>query len=119
MEHCGFEPNPERTEGTFTKFSSLDDKVDGLQYFTTYVKFGIRRATYNAASEIRHRYITRDEGVSLVHRSDGEFPKKYHQDCLEFMGIDEEKFWKTIDSFRSPHLWLKDGNEWRLHHTVE
>ena len=119
MEHCGFKPNPERTEGTFTKFSSLDDKIDGLQYYTTYIKFGIGRATYDASGEIRHRYIDRDEGVALVHKYDGEFPKKYHDDCLKYMGIDEEKFWETIDRFRSPHLWKKEGNEWKLRHIVE
>ncbi len=118
MEHCGFQPNPVRTDGTFTKFCSLDDRIDGLQYYTTYVKFGIGRATYDASQEIRHRYVTREEGVALVKRFDGEFPKTYHQDCLTYMGIDEDQFWEAIDRFRSPHLWRKDGNEWKLRHQV-
>ncbi|HAW20653.1 MAG TPA: N-acetyl sugar amidotransferase [Flavobacteriales bacterium] len=118
MEHCDFQPNPERTEGTFTKFSGLDDKIDGLQFYSTYVKFGIGRATYDAAQEIRHRYISREEGVALVKRYDGEFPKKYHQECLDYMGIDEDTFWKTIDSYRSPHIWKKDGNEWIMRHEI-
>src|SRR3990170_8583851 len=41
QEHCGFEPNPERSEGTYTRFASLDDKLDGLHYFLGYAKFGI------------------------------------------------------------------------------
>lgn len=118
MENGGFLPNPERTEGTFTKFAGLDDKIDGLQFYATYIKFGIGRASYDAAHEIRHQFITRDEGVALARRYDGEFPKKYHQDCLDYMGIDEETFWKTIDSYRSPHLWRKDGNDWVLRHVV-
>lgn len=118
MEHCGFQPNPERTEGTFTKFASLDDKIDGLQYYTTWIKFGVGRASYDASGEIRHRYIDRDEGVALVHKFDGEFPKKYHQDCLEYMGIDEKAFWDAIDRFRSPHLWKNEWNEWKLRHIV-
>ena len=31
-----------------------------------HIKFGIGRATYDAAQEIRNDKITRDEGVSLV-----------------------------------------------------
>jgi len=118
MEHGGFELNPERSEGTFTKFSGLDGKIDGLQYYSTYIKFGIGRAAYDAAQEIRHSYVTRDEGVALVKRYDGEFPKKCHQDCLEYMGINEDTFWKTIDSYRSPHIWKKDVNEWIMRHEI-
>jgi len=118
MENCGFEPNPERTDGTFTKFCGLDDKIDGLQYFTSYIKFGLGRASYDASQEIRHRYIDRDEGVALVHKFDGEFPRTFHQDCLEYMGIDEDAFWAAIDRFRSPHLWEKVQNEWKLKHRV-
>ena len=119
QEHCGFQPNPERTEGTYTKFASLDDKIDGLQYYTTHIKFGIGRATYDAAYDIRHRYIDRDEGVALVKRYDGEFPQKYFQDCLDYMEINEEQFYETLDNFRSPHLWMKEADEWKLRHTVK
>ena len=104
---------------TFTKFCGLDDKIDGLQYYTTYIKFGIGRATYDTAQEIRHQYIDRTEGVALVEKYDGEFPKKYHEEILDYMGIDEEVFWRTIDAYRSPHLWKKENNEWVLRHRVQ
>ena len=32
-ENTGFKPNPERNEGTYSKYASLDDKMDGFQYF--------------------------------------------------------------------------------------
>ena len=70
----GFMPNQERTEGTYSKYSSIDDKIDNFHFFTTYIKFGIGRATYDAAQEIRQK-ITRDEGVKLVNKFDHEFPK--------------------------------------------
>ena len=114
VENCGFKPNPVRTEGTYSKYASLDDKIDGFHYYTTFIKFGIGRATYDAAQEICNRHITREEGVALVRRFDGEFPKKYFKDFLDYIGIDEEQFWHLIDSFRTPHLWEKVANEWRL-----
>jgi len=119
IENFGFVPNPERTEGTFTKFCGLDDKIDGLQYYTTYIKFGIGRATYDSAQDIRHQYIDRDEGIALVRKFDGEFPKKYHEEILDYMSIDEDVFWRTLDAYRSPHLWQKQNNEWALRHQVQ
>ena len=118
VENTAFMPNPDRSEGTFSKYASLDDKMDGLHYFTTFIKFGIGRATYDAAQEIRNRHITREEGVALIRRYDGEFPAKYFKEFLDYVNIDEDRFWKTIDSYRSPHLWRKDGNAWMLCHRV-
>jgi len=118
VEHAGFEANTERTEGTYSKYNSIDDRMDGLHYFTTYIKFGIGRASYDAAQEIRNRHLTREEGVALVRRFDGEFPKKWFQENLEYMGISEARFWEVVDQFRSPHLWTKDGAQWRLRHQV-
>ncbi len=118
VENCGFTPNPERTEGTFSKYVGLDDRTDGFHFYTTFIKFGIGRATYECSQEIRNRHIDRDEGVALVRRYDGEFPARYFKDFLEYTGIDEDKFWKTIDGFRSPHMWTKDGNEWKTRHQV-
>ena len=54
VENTGFEANPERTPGTYSKYSSIDDKIDMFHYFTTLIKFGIGRATYDAAQEIRN-----------------------------------------------------------------
>ena len=43
VENTGFEANPVRTEGTYSKYNSLDDKVDGFFYFTRWIKFGVGR----------------------------------------------------------------------------
>lgn len=118
-DYTGFECNPDgRSEGTYTKFSSLDDKIDGLHYFTMFTKFGQGRATSDACRDIRDGLITREEGVSLVHKYDGEFPRKYFRECLEYMGISEERFWEVVNSARPPHLWEYTGEQWRLKHIV-
>jgi len=117
-EHTGFQANTERTEGTYSKYSSIDDRIDMFHYFTTLIKFGIGRATYDAAQEIRNGKITREEGVALVKRYDQEFPKKYFREFLEYIDISEHQFNDTVDKFRSPHLWIKNNGEWQLRHTV-
>ena len=41
------------------------------------MKFGIGHAMYDAAQEIRSGEITREEGVALVHRFDGEWLARF------------------------------------------
>lgn len=117
-EHTGFTPNGERSEGTYSKYASLDDSMDGFHYYLAYIKFGIGRATSDAAHEIRDGKITREEGCALVKRYDGEFPRKYFNDFLEYCNISQQDFVDVIDSWRSEHLWYKDGAEWKLRNAV-
>jgi N-acetyl sugar amidotransferase len=119
VENTGFQANPIRTEGTYSKYSSIDDKIDPFHYFTTLIKFGIGRCTYDAAQEVRNGKITREEAVYLVGKYDSEFPKIYFNEFLKYIDTSEIEFWNTVDKFRSPHLWGKDveGN-WKLRHNV-
>ncbi len=118
VENTSFTARPNRTEGTYSKYNSIDDKIDDLHYYTTYTKFGLGRATYDASQEIRNEHLTRDEGKALVKKFDGEFPSKYFSQVMEYLDIEEEYFFKVLDEFRSPHLWAKLNNEWKLRHTV-
>ncbi len=118
-DFCGLQPAPSRTEGSFSKYSSLDDKIDDLHYFTGFIKYGLGRCSYDTCQEIRDGKIERDEGVALVRRYDGEVPSRYFNDCLEYMGITKDQFWERIDSARPEHLWVKDEFlGWQLRHPV-
>lgn len=135
VEHGGFQASPERTPGTYSKYNSIDDRIDDFHYFTTYVKFGIGRATYDAAQEIRSGDITREEGVALVRRYDGEFPERFAEEIFRYLSVPEkefpvasrifeqpvmtrEYFMRLADQFRSPHLWKYENGRWKLRHTV-
>jgi N-acetyl sugar amidotransferase len=119
VENTGFKARPHRTQGTFSKYSGIDDKIDDLHFYTTFIKFGIGRATYDAAQEIRNRHLTREEGVALVNRFDGEFPDRYFDDVMKYIGMEPEYFHELCDKFRSPHLWGKDEEgKWKLRHNV-
>ena len=120
VKNTGFKTNPERTEGTYSKYASLDDRFDGYHYYLSYIKFGIGRCTSDAAHEIRDGKISRDEGIALVKKYDGEFPKKYFNEFLEYCDIDKKTFTNIIDSWRSDHIWYKDNkNEWKLKNIIE
>jgi hypothetical protein len=114
VENTGFKANPVRSEGTYSKYASLDDKIDGFHYYLAFIKFGLGRCTSDTAHEIRDEHLTREEGISLVRKYDGEFPVKYFKEFLEFCDISESYFWEVIDSWRSPHLWEKVEGNWQL-----
>ena len=135
VEKAKFEASPERTSGTYSKYNSIDDKVDDLHYYTTFVKFGIGRATYDAAQEIRSGDITREEGVALVKKFDGEYPKRFLPELLEYLSINKKEFPvankmfeepnisesyfnELCDSFRSPHIWYYRDNKWYLRKNI-
>ena len=135
VKHGGFQAAPERTPGTYSKYNSIDDKIDDFHYYTTHVKFGIGRATYDAAQEIRSGDITRDEGVSLVTRFDGEFPHRFASEIFEYLSLPEDQFpiasrmfeqpimdsdyfSNLTDSFRPPHLWAYIEGKWQLRNNV-
>jgi N-acetyl sugar amidotransferase len=119
VENTDFKARPFRTQGTYSKYNSIDDKIDDLHYYTTYMKFGIGRTTYDSSQEIRNKHITRDEAVALVKRYDGEFPDRYFSELMEYLEIPQDKFFELCDNARSPHLWGKNSQgDWKLRHTV-
>lgn len=132
-ENSDWQCAPMRTPGTYSKYNSIDDKIDDFHYWTTYIKFGIGRATYDAAQEIRSGDITRDEGVALVKKFDGEWPERFADEVMQYLTINprympkaaallgpmtKQRMMMLTDRARSPHLWrVKDGS-WELRHTV-
>lgn len=118
VENTGFQARPFRTQGTYSKYNSIDDKIDDLHYYTTFIKFGIGRATYDASQEIRNRHLTREEGQALVKRFDGEFPDRYFDEVMDYIDMAPARFHELCDEFRSPHLWNNVNGEWELRHNV-
>lgn len=135
VENGGFEPSPERTVGTYSKYNSIDDRIDDLHYYTTGIKFGIGRASYDAAQEIRSGDITREEGVALVKKFDHEYPQRFLDELLSYLSLPEKEFPiassvfeqsimtkdyfdSLTDKFRSPHLWKRESGLWKLRHAV-
>jgi N-acetyl sugar amidotransferase len=135
VSNAKFQASPERTPGTYSKYNSIDDRIDDFHYYTTFIKFGIGRATYDAAQEIRSGEITREEGVALVKKFDGEFPTRFEEEIYQYLSLPADEFpeasrWfeqpimdaayfmELADQFRSPHLWRNDRGAWKLRKTV-
>jgi hypothetical protein len=131
VEHGNFEAAPERTPGTYSKYNSIDDRIDDFHYYTTGVKFGLGRASYDAAQEIRSGDIDRDEGIALVEKFDHEYPHRFSDEIFAYLSLpekefpeasrmfeqpimDDQYFKKLTDTFRSPHIWKNADGIWKL-----
>ncbi len=114
VNNTDFEVNSERIEGTYQKYASLDDKTDGFFYYTRYIKFGVGRAMMDSSQEIRNGHITKEEGLALIKQFDGEYPKRYEKEFLEYISMSKEEFENICDNFRPDHIWGKKSNRWEL-----
>ena len=65
-EHTGFTPNDKRTDATYTKFASIDDRLDPFHWYLAYIKFGYGRCTDHASKDIRAGLLSREEGKKLI-----------------------------------------------------
>ena len=63
--------------------------------------------------------INKKLAMPIVKKFDGEFPKTYFNDFLEYIDISEDEFFKKIDELRSPHLWKKIKNQWSLKQQID
>ncbi|MEK9570116.1 MAG: N-acetyl sugar amidotransferase [Paracoccaceae bacterium] len=136
VDNGGFIPSPERTVGTYSKYNSIDDKIDDFHYYTTFIKFGIGRATYDASQEIRSGDLEKEEALALIKRYDGEYPERWASEIFDYLSIDEKAFpiahkmfehplmdhqyfEALTNKFRSPHIWMLKNNKWMLRNPIQ
>lgn len=130
-----FTLSDDRSTGTYTRYSSIDDKMDDLYYYTCFIKFGLGKVHYDVAVEIRNGDITKEEGKKLIRKYNGEYPKRWMKELCDYLSInpnespeikniikdtrfDETKFNALADKARSPHLWKLEKNKWKLKNSL-
>ena len=92
----GMRDEPVRNVGTLWGNSQLSDKLQDLHMYLCFVKFGFGRCTADASIRIREGLLTREEAVKTVRHYDGEYPWDFHQDYLDYFGMDDREFWDII-----------------------
>lgn len=135
VKNGNFVTSPNRMPGTYTKFISIDDKMEDFNYYTTGIKYGLGWTSYTSSVEVRDGDLTRDEALALVKKYDLEFPTRFANDFYEYLSInknelpkayeqfeqptfDYQYFMNLHDKFRSPHIWKLDNEgNWKLRKT--
>jgi len=110
-----FKENPEgRTEGTFTNFDSLDDKIDDLYYYMQYIKFGFGRATRDVSRLIQNEHLDRSKGLEFIKKYDGEYPRRNLDEVLDYLNLNQYDFEEVINKHRNLEIWKQKQNSWEL-----
>ena len=91
-------------EGTYNNYENLDEEMHGLHDYLKFVKYGFGRATDHACIDIRNHRITREEGLKLVKKFDGKYPKLAVKAFIEYSGLSKEEIDSVINSFTNPVL---------------
>lgn len=104
-----------RTDGTFTNFDSLDDKIDCLYYYMQYIKFGFGRATRDSCRMIQNNQMTREESISKARLYDHEFPSTDFEEVIDYLNLKSEEFEKIVNMHRNDEIWrVSKNNQWEL-----
>ncbi|MFH1877242.1 MAG: N-acetyl sugar amidotransferase [Candidatus Omnitrophota bacterium] len=112
QEKYGFKPAEKPFERTYRQFSNLDDRYEnGIHDLLKYIKFGYGRCSDHVSKDIRSGYMTREEGIELVRKYDHVVSSDLYY-WLDYVGMTEDEFWKTADSFRDARVWRKENGEW-------
>jgi N-acetyl sugar amidotransferase len=102
-----------RTDGTFTNYDSLDDKIDNLYYYMQYIKFGFGRSFRDASRLIQLNYLSKKDAKEKIKKYDAEFPKTYLKDVLKYFNINKKELLNIIDMHRNNELWEKKNGVWK------
>ena len=70
-----------------------------------------KRVEY-AIEDIRAGRMTREEGVEMVRKYDHVKPMRDLGHWLEYVGMSEDEFDWTCDTFRDPRVWRIEDGEW-------
>jgi N-acetyl sugar amidotransferase len=106
----GFVVHEGPTEGTFTNYENLDNKVQGIHDYIKWLKFGYGRATDNASVLIRLGELSRKDGLKLVKQYEGKIPKKYLNEFLDKWNMNFDEFLDICDKFTNKELFKKDSD---------
>lgn len=110
IEKFGWSRREGRTLITYTDFEGMDCMSMNLHDYLKFCKFGYSRATDDASRDIRHGYITREEGLRLVERYDGVYPKFLIEQFCKHFSMSKNEFDELCDAYTNPSIFKTDVN---------
>jgi N-acetyl sugar amidotransferase len=104
----GFETYPHIVEGNMINYENLDNAQMRVHDYFKFLKFGYDRVTDWACLHIRRGRLTREEGLKLVKKYGGKFPRSYlgHPlvDILDDIDMTLDEFNTICDQFSNKSL---------------
>ena len=111
IQSIGFVRRNGRIEISYTDHEKLDCLSMNLHDYLKFLKYGYGRATDSACLDIRNGTIDRAEGVRLVERYDGKYPKECVEAFLEHFKMTIQEFDQICNGFINKALFEKKGGK--------
>jgi len=117
VEEIGWKRLSRPPEGSWVDYENCDMRFIDIRERIKFLKFGYGRATDQINIEIRNGRISREEGLSIVKKTDGKVSRKNENDFCNFLEISKQEYLAIIDSFVNKNIFstLQLG-EYRLKH---
>lgn len=108
----GFQGYEKNLEGCYFNFEKIDNYQHGIHDYFKFLKFGFARATDQLSYMIRRNKISRADGIEIIKKIEGKYPKSYMgkplNKILSKIGITEKKFSEICDNFTNKSIFKTD-----------
>jgi N-acetyl sugar amidotransferase len=99
-------------DGSSVSYENLDNFQHGIHDYFKFLKFGFGRATDLVSIHMRRGLISREEGLQIIKKNDGRYPKSYLgknlSDILAPLDLSVESFNLICDKFTNRSLFKSD-----------
>lgn len=102
-----FRENDPANTGDFLGITALDDDWHFFNQAIKYLKFGFGRISDDVNEEVRLGNMTRDEGIKLIEKYDGNYPKEKVEEFCRYLGISYTEFWANVDRYVNKDLFRR------------
>jgi N-acetyl sugar amidotransferase len=112
-EKYGWRGAQQPFERTYRLMSNLDDMHEnGIHDYMKFIKLGYGRASDHSSKDIRAGIMTREQGIEMVRKYDSVKPMRDLTRWLGYVGMTEEEFDRTADSYRDARVWRVENGQW-------
>jgi N-acetyl sugar amidotransferase len=110
----GFKVKSGNVEGSPVNFENLDNHQTGIHDYFKYLKYGFGRTTDIVSLQIRRGIISREQGLEIVRKIDGNYPHTYLgknlSEILDRIEMSIEQFDETCNRFTNTKIFLRDNS---------
>ncbi len=107
----GRENHDPNLTGRLSEHGSIDAESHQIvNQMIKYLKFGFGYITDEVCYLIREGKMTRQEGIELVNKYDGNCGPQYLKEFCDYLEITEKEFWSIADKFVNKDLFEKDNS---------
>ena len=97
-------------------FADIDDDfLVTIHHYMKWYKFGFDRVWDNLSIEIRNKRMTRNKAIKILKKKGNEKPIKEIKKFCDYVGINENLFYKICNKHRNNRIWFKNKNKtWQI-----